>query len=109
LIHIPNQKVLQNPASIIRLEGVDNYTNIYRLGEPVPFLASQTLLYFQKQLPDFLRISKSSLVNPAFVLRVVKKGRATHLRLKDDTMLLVSRRRAADTLEALNRLGQFMS
>ncbi|MBO0953190.1 LytTR family transcriptional regulator [Fibrella sp. HMF5405] len=106
MIHIPGYSALQHPELIIRLEGDSNYTNIYTLNQPRPLLVSQTLLYYQRQLPGFLRVSKSSLVNPAYVVRIVKKGKVLHLRLTDDTMVLVSRRRMTETLTVLNSLGE---
>ncbi|MBO0951567.1 LytTR family transcriptional regulator DNA-binding domain-containing protein [Fibrella forsythiae] len=104
MIYFPGYSPLKRPELIIRLEGDGNYTNIYSLQQSRPLLVSQTLLHHQRQLPSFLRVSKSSLVNPAHVVRIVKKGRVVHLRLQDDAMVLVSRRRVSETVAALDKL-----
>ncbi|MBO0953177.1 LytTR family DNA-binding domain-containing protein [Fibrella forsythiae] len=105
MIHIPSNQSLQRAELVLRLEGDGNYTNIHCLHRLKPLLISRTLLYFQRQLPDFLRVSKSTLVNPAYVVRLAKKGTVAYVYLRDDTMVLVSRRRVAETVSALTKLG----
>ena len=102
MIHIPGIKELQSESVLIRLEGDNNYTNIYIQHQLTPLLASRSLMYFQKQLPDFLRVSKSTLINPAFVVRLVKKERAFYLRLADGALVLISRRRVTETITAIH-------
>ncbi|RYF50030.1 MAG: LytTR family transcriptional regulator, partial [Cytophagaceae bacterium] len=97
---------LQPSELVIRLEGDGNYTSIYSLNQTKPLFISRTLLYFQRQLPGFLRISKSTLVNPAYVVRLAKKGKVFYVRLTDDTLVVVSRRRVAETAAALSKLGK---
>jgi DNA-binding LytR/AlgR family response regulator len=57
-------------------------------------LVSQTLNFFEDRLPQFLRVSKSMLVNPAFIQKTVQYDAKTmHLWITDGTRVDVSRRR----------------
>ncbi|HEX9957233.1 MAG TPA: LytTR family DNA-binding domain-containing protein [Fibrella sp.] len=100
---IPGYKNFQNPESIIRLEGSGNYTIIHLRRESRPLMVSQTLKYFEDQLPGFIRVSKSSLINPMFVERPIHFDTKTvHLLLKDGTSIAISRRRIVDTINRLD-------
>jgi two-component system LytT family response regulator len=95
---IPGYRHFQDTHLMMRLEGDGNYTLIHLSGRSHPLLVSQTLKYFELQLPFFIRASKSSLINPAYIDTVVKQDSKTmHLRLTDGARIPVSRRRIIDT------------
>ncbi len=91
---IPGYRHITDAQLIIRLEGDGNYTLIHVRDAAQPLLVSYTLKYFQLQLPQFIRVSKSALVNPGYIDRVVKTGpKRLFLLLIDGTTIPVSRRR----------------
>jgi len=80
-------------ASIVYMQGSGNYTIIYYKTEKIE-LASQTLGDFEKNLPEFIRVSKGLLVNPEYIASVNRGvGYYADVRLKNGTILQVSRRR----------------
>ncbi len=103
LQRIPGHRHLQNLQSISWLQGTGrNYTLIYILGRPSPLLTTMTLKWYEDRLPAYLRVSKSSLVNPRFVREVVKiTAKQHHLLLKDGTTIPIARRRIAQTIASL--------
>lgn len=104
LLRIPGYRHLQNRQHISRLEGIGNYTLIHVSNDPKPLMVSQTLKRFEQHFPNFLRISKSVLVNPRYVERVIKENsKVLHLELNNGLCLLVSRRRIPETLARLER------
>ncbi|RYF69380.1 MAG: LytTR family transcriptional regulator, partial [Cytophagaceae bacterium] len=105
MIHIPRNKPLPRPELIIRLEADGCYTTIYYKNQPRPALISRTLLYFQRELPHFLRINKSALINPAYVVTVVREDKKRYVRLTDETLVLIARRRTEETVATLKILS----
>jgi CheY-like chemotaxis protein len=95
--------LLSYPALLAYFSGADNYTWVYfRNGKRK--LVAKPLAYFEKQLPGFVRIHKTALINPAFVADIEPPPRpkmAGAVRLQDDTLLPVSRRRWAAVLTTL--------
>jgi len=101
-LRIPGYRKIQDAQLIIRLEGNGNYTIIHLKGQLKPLLVSQTLKYFEFQLPDFIRVSKSSIINPAYIKKVIQEDPKTmSLELADGVIILVSRRRVTGTLSRL--------
>ena len=115
---VPGYKDFQNPELIVRLEGIGNYTLLHlgKLTRPLiinrgrppllsndqPLMVSKTLKYFERQLPGFIRVSKSTLINPSYISQVLKvNNRIMYVLLLDGTRIEVSRRRIDDTLEKL--------
>ena len=99
---IPGYRHLQDPALIGRLAGSGNYTLIYLNDTRHPLMVSQTLKYFERHLPGFIRVSKSALVNPVCIQQVVQVDAKTmHLKLRDGLTIVVPRRRIVDTLARL--------
>jgi len=111
---VPGYRYLQDTALLVYLEGVSNYTQLHltKLERPllvnattllptthaVPLLVTRTLRYFEEQLPHFIRISKSLLVNPLYMAQIVAvKGRSMEVYLLDGTILDGSRRRILET------------
>ena len=101
---IPGYRHIRDDQLIVRLEGQGNYTNLYLSKEQRPLLISSTLKWFERQLPSFMRISKSALVNPAYIEKVIKTGPKTiYIQLLDGRQLLVSRRRLTETISRLEQ------
>lgn len=98
--------LLSYPALLAYFSGADNYTWVhFRNGKRQ--LLAKPLAYFEKQLPDFIRIHKTALINPAFVADVQPPPRskmAGAVRLLDGTVLPVSRRRWAGALATLQTM-----
>lgn len=94
---IPGYRHIKDRRLIIRLEGDGNYTLFHLKGYQKPLMVSQTLKYFENQLPGFIRVSKSSFVNPEYIDRIVKaQARSMYLLLTDGARVVVSRRRMAE-------------
>lgn len=103
-LRIPGYRHLQNRHHISLLEGSGNYTIMHVMNDPKPLLVAQTLKRFELHFPHFIRISKSVMVNPRYVERVIQENpKVVYLRLTNGLCLLVARRRI---LETLARLGQ---
>lgn len=85
---------LQHPVLISHLSGSNNYSFVhFRTGEQL--LVSKSLRFLQKQLPSFIRIHKTSLVNPTCVVKLqsqVHTKTSGAVILEDGTILPVSRR-----------------
>ncbi|GAB3772028.1 hypothetical protein GCM10028818_11670 [Spirosoma horti] len=101
-VFIPGYRDPQNTQRMIRLEGNGNYTIIHFADSSKILMVAQTLRYFEEQIPDFIRVNKSALVNPAYVEELIRTGPKTMiLRLNDGIELLVSRRRINDVMMKL--------
>jgi DNA-binding LytR/AlgR family response regulator len=91
---IPGYAYFNDFDAIMRLEGNGNYSYIYIKGRAHPLLVSQTLKYFEDRLLHFVRVSKSMLVNPAFIQKMIQyDAKNMHLWLTDGTRVDVARRR----------------
>ena len=101
---------LQKPVatqSIVWIQGVGNYARIYfRNGEE--FLASRTLKWFDSQLPQFVRIRKSVLINSNHVTRCQwNQSRNVLVTVRTGNAFSVARRRiglVAESLAPIQRL-----
>ena len=104
-LRIPGYRHLQNTQIICRLEGNGNYTIIHLQGQSKPLLVSQTLKRFEDLFPDFIRISKSTMVNPHYVDQIIREdAKVIYLKLTNGLCLLVSRRRMIETLARLDSI-----
>ncbi|GAB4028895.1 LytR/AlgR family response regulator transcription factor [Spirosoma gilvum] len=92
--------------AVLYLTGDANYCYVHMLnGEMV--LTSRTLKWFEKQWPSFLRVHKHALVNPQHAAQVNRAARLTspsYLVMRDQTQLLIARRRVSDVVEQLRPL-----
>lgn len=103
-VRIPDYRHLQDAQSLTRLTGNGNYTWIELMGQQKPILVSQTLKYFEQQLPDFVRVSKSILLNPGWVVGLQQPNAKTlHLELADGSRIDVPRRRIQATIYKLGK------
>lgn len=101
-MHVINP-LLSYPILLAYFVGADNYTWVYFRNGKRQLLA-KPLVYFEQRLPDFIRIHKTALVNPAFVADIQPPPRpkmAATVQLQDGTVLPVSRRRWPTVLATL--------
>ncbi|UFH53324.1 response regulator transcription factor [Spirosoma sp. KNUC1025] len=94
---------LQSPESIVYFLGANNYCWLYfRNGEKK--LLAKPISYLEGQLPGFIRVHKTVLINPAYVKSLHQPPRqkmAGEIRLASGEVFPVSRRRWALVAEAL--------
>jgi two-component system, LytTR family, response regulator len=79
-----------NINSIIYCEAVDNFTR-FHFEEGQPLMICRTLKYFEEVLKEhrFVRIHRSHMINPDFVIRY-SKGKGGYVTMKSDQELEVS-------------------
>jgi two-component system LytT family response regulator len=79
-----------NINSILYCEAADNFTKFY-FDQTQPLLICRTLKYFEEVLTDhrFLRIHRSYLINPDFVIRYAK-GKGGYVTMKNNQELEIS-------------------
>lgn len=99
-IHIPgHKKHTQIPCSIIAyLEAETNlgasYSYLHYINFNKSELIAATLKYFERLLPDFIRVSKHVLVNPAVIEQVViERSRKASIILTNGRCFSIPRRR----------------
>lgn len=85
--------------TILYCEAVDNFTRFHFEKNP-PLLICRTLKYFEDVLSDhkFLRIHRSYLINPAYVIRY-SKGKGGFVTMKNNKELEVSSTKKKDFME----------
>lgn len=100
-IVIPTQKGLSffQPDDIIRLEGIDGYTNIYLLNEK-PIMSSYNIGKFSKMLMNqgFFQVHKSHLINTKFLKSYNNEG---IIELQNGHTVPLSKTRKKEFLENL--------
>jgi two-component system, LytTR family, response regulator len=90
-------------SNIIYCEAVDNFTRFFtESGQPL--LICRTLKYFEEVLKEhrFIRIHRSYLINPNFVIRY-SKGKGGSVTMKNNKELEVSPNKKKDILDAFER------
>jgi two-component system LytT family response regulator len=93
-----------NIKSILYCEAEDNFTKFYfETGQPL--LICRTLKYFEDVLKEsrFLRIHRSYLINPEFVIRY-SKGKGGYITMKNNKELEVSPAKKKEFLEAFGKV-----
>ena len=90
-------------ANIVSCEAADNFTKFY-FQEGQPLLICRTLKYFEDVLSahGFLRIHRSHLINPAFVIRY-SKGKGGYVTMKNNQELEVSSNKKQEFLKLFER------
>jgi two-component system, LytTR family, response regulator len=70
-----------NPAEILYLEAEGKYTRFYMVRQR-PILSSQNLIFYEKELEksDFIRISKSHVINSSYLYKTDKKHKKVILK-----------------------------
>lgn len=89
---------------IIYLQGMQNYTLVY-LSNGEKLLSSSTLLRHEERFADFLRISRSHLLNPNYIDRVKINGNSQILELTTGKCVKVSRRKQTQVRERIRNMG----
>lgn len=90
--------------TILYLTGEENYSHVHLMNGKV-ILMSRTLKWFEKRWPSFLRVHKHTLINPQHASRVKRGARLTlpsYLIMRDQTQLLISRRRVNHVITQLS-------
>jgi two-component system LytT family response regulator len=89
--------------SILYCEAADNFTKFYFESGP-PLLICRTLKYFEDILTEhrFLRIHRSYLINPEFVMRY-SKGKGGYVTMKNNQELEVSPNKKKELLEIFEK------
>jgi two-component system, LytTR family, response regulator len=84
-------------------EAVDNFTR-FHFETDKPLLICRTLKFFEDLLSEykFLRIHRSFLINPGFVIRY-SKGKGGYITLKNNKELEVSANKKKEFLEAFGK------
>lgn len=94
---------LQRPDLIAYFSGANNYCWLYfRNGEKK--LLAKPISYLESKLPDFIRVHKTALINPAYVKSLHRPPRqkmAGEVRLESGEVFPVSRRRWPQVAESL--------
>lgn len=95
--------------SIVWAEGFDNYTWLHYANQP-KYLSATTLKEFESQLPSFVRIHKSSLINPAHLVQI-KRDSSGHLvmQMSNGMRIAVARRRAEHVRQRLDELACYLA
>ncbi|AUD06777.1 LytR/AlgR family response regulator transcription factor [Spirosoma pollinicola] len=88
--------------SIVCAKGYDNYTWLHCTNQSKLLLAT-TLKKFETQLPSFIRVHKSSLINPTHIVQI-KTDRPRHLviLMSNGMVIPVARRRAEHVRQLLD-------
>lgn len=101
LLQLRGYKAPLLTADLIWLEGNSNYSLLHRINAP-KLMTARTLVRWQKMLPEFIRISRSALVNPHHIQRVQRLSTyQVEMTLSDGTVLVVARRRIAEVYRAV--------
>jgi two-component system, LytTR family, response regulator len=89
--------------TIMYCEAVDNFTR-FHVDEGSPLLICRTLKYFEDVLKShhFVRIHRSHLINPEFVIRY-NKGKGGSVTMKDNKELELSVNKKQEFLELFER------
>ncbi len=92
-----------NINTIVYCEAVDNFTRFY-FEQADPALICRTLKYFEDVLHvhRFIRIHRSYLINPDFVIRY-SKGKGGYVTMKNNRELEISPNKKKDFLELFER------
>lgn len=104
---VPGYKNKLCPEHIIWIQGEGNYSRIH-LTTGKQLMIAQTLRMFEPLIPDFIRIHKSSIVNPNHVIgiRMLRGPKIGILGLTGDVELIVARRRFEKVSEKLQKKQQ---
>ncbi|GAB4039467.1 LytR/AlgR family response regulator transcription factor [Spirosoma gilvum] len=100
-IKLPGYYKPIDPKFIVWFQGSGNYTFVY-FADGNHMLSCCTLLFFEQQLPDFIRVHKSALINPLFITSL--KGFRffnPSIELKNGVVITISRRRFSKVKETL--------
>ena len=95
-----------DPSQILYLTGNTNYCYVYMANDEV-ILACRTLKWFATKWPHFLRVHKTTLINPAYLAAfqpAPKASLTSFITMADQAQLKISRRRLTAVRHALAQL-----
>ena len=100
-------EVLNLSASIVCAKSCDNYTWLHFTDQSKHLLVI-TLKKVETQLPSFIRIHKSSLINPTHVVHMKSEGsRHLTIYMSNGMIIPVARRRAERVRQLLEELIKY--
>ncbi|MGA0557714.1 LytTR family DNA-binding domain-containing protein [Larkinella sp. VNQ87] len=103
-LYLRGYKAPLSISDLLWLEGNSNYSLLHRHNAP-KLMTARTLGRWQKMLPEFIRISRSALVNPHHIARLHRLSTyLVEITLTDGTVLPVARRRIADVYKAIKSI-----
>lgn len=101
-IKLPGHRLPICSKAIIRLEGYGNYSWVHLSTQSRPLLIALTLKWFEDQLPAFIRVHKSEMINPNFVQKIELDGpQPVEICLFNEHKAKVSRRRFEQVLHKI--------
>jgi len=92
-IVLPNNIPCRDIKDVIRIESMSNYSKVFIIGRPAPYVVARVLKSFANMLPPeiFIRVHQSHLVNRSFIKS--KKGKGPdQLVLKNGDIISISKR-----------------
>jgi len=93
-IHVPIKDIMYFKADM-------KYISIET--EKKSFLINDTIINLETRYPNFIKIYRSSLVNPTYILKFLRKENSLFVCLKDNkTILPISRRQKAEIESKIN-------
>ncbi|PRY47137.1 LytTr DNA-binding domain-containing protein [Spirosoma oryzae] len=111
VVGMGDRKKTVAPSEIIYLAGDSNYSRLIRSRKPA-VMVSITITKYETILPDFIRVHKQYIVNPAFVKRLIPGDihrNGAKIQLRNGKLLPVARRRFLkiqdQLLELVKRAG----
>lgn len=111
VVNVGNRQQAVPPSEIMYLAGDCNYSRLVRLRKP-PVTVSITISRYETALPNFIRLHKQYIVNPAFVKRLIPGDihrNGAKIQLRNGKLLPVARRRYLkiqnQLLELVKRAG----
>lgn len=95
------------PADILRVEALSNYSKIYFCNRSSVLVLSVTLMRIEEQLPaaSFLRIHQSHLINKSYIKKITG-GEAKVVELQTGESIAASRRKQRVLKEYSKQLNQ---
>lgn len=91
-------------AGIVRLTSSGNYTWVFLKHNNKPLLITKTLKWFEQNLPDFIRVRKSELINPLYIQSKTNiTNREVDVLMSDGHLIRISRRRIQSVGELLGK------
>lgn len=92
---------------ILYLTGSSNYTD-FHLNNGQTIIMSVTMLRYEERLPEFIRVHKQVLINPAYVIEFINSNTLkgyNFVKMKDGKIFEIARRRINEVDKKLASYG----
>ena len=101
-LNLPFKKSIPT-KDIVYLQSDSNYTQIYLKDKGGKVMAAKSLMHIHEQInmPEFIRINRSQVINKRFVASTTTEQNYSILKLKDGSTFKTSRRRTEQFLNAI--------